>query len=169
MSDFLADIGGAVAPLGGALDFLTPDAQTGQGMDLGALMGSIKRGATDVVREGPGSIAGGIKAAFDPNSGASARDRLLIGGMTAFGGAMMAREAHMAWKASLTPDVLMRGAPSGAQNLVDLGDTRRFTSDLTPSGEAAMLQYPALGSRGRRRRDTRQGAVRPVRADRRLG
>jgi hypothetical protein len=145
VADLLGAIGDFAEPIGGALDFVAPAARpTGAGFSLGGLLKSVAGGAADVVRQGPGAIAGAGQAALDLNSGLSARDRLLMGGVAALGGGMLARQAHLAWKQSLTPD-MVKPAPVGYANLLELGEPRRF--DPTPIGNLAKLQNPGIHPR----------------------
>jgi hypothetical protein len=157
-------IGEAVSPLGGAVDFLAPPAQArGAGFSLGELFGSLKAGAVDAISEGPAAIAGGIKGAFDPTSGLSARDRLLIGGLSVAGTGMMARQVHRAWKASMSP--VTKSAPVGYGNLYELGDVRRNVELSTPAGLSVMSQYPGVNIRQAEilAANDYEGVIRPLR------
>ncbi len=150
MADVLGAIGGIADDLGvdKALDYMAPTPQAGgQGFSFGQLLSSLGQGARDVVGMGPGAIVATGSAAADLSNGLSNRDRLLLGGMAALGVGLGARQAHLAWKASLTPDDMIKAAPAGYANLLELGDRPRFTGELTPAGQAAMLRYTGVAPR----------------------
>lgn len=140
MADILGAIGDFAEPIGGALDFLAPQAQPAGGdFSIGSLLKSVAGGAKDVIGQGPGAILGAGKEALDFANDLSPRDRLLFGGLAAAGAGMMARQAHMAWKQSLQPDML-KAAPAGQDALVRLGDPDRYMP--SPLGYAAHRARP---------------------------
>lgn len=148
MADLFGAIGDAAEPLSGALDFLAPQTSVtpGQGFSLGSLLKSVGQGARDVVGQGPGALAGGVQAALDFDSGMSARDRLLVGGLTALGAGMAARQIHTNWKQTLDRSMI-KAAPAGYGELLELGERRRFAENLSPAGVEATRRYPGVNLR----------------------
>lgn len=168
LDDLFGAVGGALEPLKPASDFLLPDTgPTGQDFSLSSLISSAGQGVQSALQEGPAALAAGAISALDPNSGMSVRDRVLIGGMTAFGSAMLGREAHKMWKArqvvpegsriwgapaGRTPEPLdvpeLGGFPTnGAGELVELGDRPRMNAAVEKYGWRALQQYPGMNTR----------------------
>lgn len=147
MADLFGAIGDVASPIKPALDWLAPPAQpTGEGFSLGQLLKSVGQGAMDVVGQGPGAISAMGSEALDLGNGLSTRDRILFGGMAALGSGMLARQAHLAWKRSLSAEAV-RAIPAGYNALLEMGEPRRYAENLTPLGALASQRYPGINLR----------------------
>lgn len=164
LDDLFGSVGDALSPLQPAADFLLPQVDPGQGTSLGSLISSLGEGARNVVAEGPGAIATGGIEALNPFSGASAKERLMFGGLAALGAGMLGRDAYRTWKATRIPNPTSFGAPagrvpqpldvqpapvglSGAQDLVDLGDTPRTVGSAGQDTWDVLQKYPGMNGR----------------------
>lgn len=164
LDDLFGKVGDALSPLEPAADFVLPEVAPGQGTSLGSLISSIGEGARNVVAEGPGAVATGGLTALNPFSGASAKERLMFGGLAALGGGMLGRDAYRAWKTTRITNPLTFAAPagripqpldiqparvglSGAQDLVDLGDAPRLAGSAAEDTWDVLQRYPGMNGR----------------------
>jgi hypothetical protein len=148
-------IGSLAEPLKPAVDFFLGDGQApppqpgapapapaGGGFSIGDLFGSLGEGVTRAVTEGPIGLAKLGLDVLNPSSGLSAGERLAYGGM-AFAGAtgyVGARKAYQNWRSA--PE--LAAVSRGYEDLVDLGDGRRFVERMTPQGIQRMRQLPGV-------------------------
>ena len=139
-------VGRAAEPIKPALDFVLPDTGSGGTTDVnpGNLLDSAVQGVSNAVTEGALGIAKiGNDAIF---GNGSARERLLMGGLAAVGGAMTARQLHAAW-ANNVPNVKAPASPGGYARLTDdLGDPKRFI-DVSPDAQQLLHQRPGISRR----------------------